>query len=86
MQLVIEPNGAVRCIYAETLDLHTLGQPSIRRASHVEPDQHGRWVADPTPVGGPKLGPFIRRSEALQAERDWLESHWLANSATSRSI
>ena len=83
MQLVIEPTGAVRCIYAETLDIHALGTPSIHRASHVEPDFQGRWIADLGPVGGPELGPFDKRSEALKAERDWLEAHWLANSSTS---
>jgi hypothetical protein len=30
-------------------------------------------------VGGPVLGPFDRRSDALEAERDWLERHWLFN-------
>jgi hypothetical protein len=29
--------------------------------------------ADLSPVGGTKLGPFDRRSEALDAERVWLE-------------
>ncbi len=86
MQLIVETTGAVRCIYAETLDLHALGQPAIRRASHVETNQHGRWVADLGPVGGPRLGPFICRSEALQAESDWLESHWLTSSFKSRAI
>jgi hypothetical protein len=86
MQLVIEPAGTVRCLYAEKLDLHALGRPSIRRASHVEPDRQGRWAADLTPVGGPRLKPFIRRSEALQAERDWLESHWLADTASDRAL
>jgi hypothetical protein len=55
-----------------------LGQLTITRASHVEPDNRGLWQADLTPVGGPLLGPFERRSEALAAERDWLESHWLS--------
>jgi len=25
------------------------------------------------------IGPFALRSEALEAEREWLESHWLPN-------
>lgn len=86
MQLVIKPTGTIRCIYAEDLDFHALGLPSIRRASHVEPDQHGRWIADLSPVGGPQLGPFMSRSEALHAEREWLESHWLADTASKRAI
>ena len=46
MQLVIEPDGTVRCIYSEEIDLAAIGSPTIARASHVEPDQQGRWQAD----------------------------------------
>jgi len=77
MQLVIEPGGAVRCIYGEEINLATLGSPTISRASHVEPDQQGRWWADMGLVGGEILGPFDHRSEALAAEHKWLETHWL---------
>ena len=77
MQLVITPSGAVRSIYSEEIDLHALGSPSISRASHVEPDRHGRWLADLSPVGGPRLGPFDSRSQALAAESEWLETNWL---------
>jgi hypothetical protein len=77
MKLLVKPDGSVRTIYDETIDLGVLGQLTITRASHVEPDEEGRWEADLTPVGGPVLGPFERRSEALEAERDWLERHWL---------
>ena len=78
MQLVIQPDGAVRCLYEETINLNALGRPVITRGSHVEPDGHGRWSADLSPVNGPTLGPFDRRSDALAAERRWLESHWLS--------
>jgi hypothetical protein len=77
MHLVIEPGGVVRCIYGEEIDLHALGVLAISRASQVEPDDKGRWRADLAPVGGPVLGPFDRRSEALRAERRWLEERWL---------
>ena len=77
MQLIVESDGALRCVYGEEIDLHALGNPSVSRASHVEPDQHGRWFADMSPVDGPKLGPFDRRSDALAAESAWLESNWL---------
>jgi hypothetical protein len=59
------------------IDLAAMGRPVITRASHVEPDASGRWLADLSPVGGPLLGPFARRSEALAAESAWLEYHWL---------
>jgi hypothetical protein len=75
MELIISSNGTTTCIYDEILDLSTLGRPSIHRASHVEPDERGRWWADLEPVIGPRLGPYTRRSEALAAEREWLEHH-----------
>lgn len=77
MQFVIDPHGQVQAIYEETIDLSVLGSLAIRRASRVEPDARGLWWADLAPVGGPALGPFRRRSEALAAERAWLEQHWL---------
>jgi hypothetical protein len=77
MQLLIKPTGDVRCLYGESLDLATLGPLVIRRGSHVEPTDDGAWRCDLSPVGGPALGPFGRRSEALSAEVAWLEAHWL---------
>jgi hypothetical protein len=77
MQLVVEPGGVVRCIYGEEINLAALGSPAISRASHVEPDQQGRWLADMSPAGGPLLGPFPNRSAALAAEHAWLETNWL---------
>ena len=78
MELIINPSGNVRCIYAEAVDLHALGQPQITRASHVEPDSTGRWIADLTPVSGPSLGPYDQRTDALAAEVQWLRENWLA--------
>jgi hypothetical protein len=77
MDLVIDPRGNVRCVYGETIDLSQLGSLSIHRASHVEPDDAGRWWSDLAPVNGPRLGPFAWRSQALDAEHDWLEKYWL---------
>jgi hypothetical protein len=75
--LLVNPQGDVRCLYADTVDLTSLGALSIRRASHVEPDAYGQWWADLAPVGGPCLGPFERRTLALAVEQEWLERHWL---------
>ena len=77
MQLLIDRRGQVQCLYDEALDLAKLGTLSIRRASHVEPDDQGQWWVDLAPVEGPKLGPFDWRSIALEAERQWLESNRL---------
>ena len=80
LSLVVNSRGTVRCVYAESIDLRLLGPPALARASHVEPDGSGRWWADLSPVNGPRLGPFNHRSEALTAERCWLEAHWLCPS------
>jgi len=85
MQMVIDPRGRAFCLYDEALDLSALGQVSIRRGSHVEPDVDALWWADLSPVRGPRLGPFQLRTEALAAEREWLETHWLPGAATSFS-
>jgi hypothetical protein len=77
MTLVIDSTGGVRCVYDEAIDLHALGELHIQRASLVEPDEQGRWWASLDPVNGPKLGPFIARRAALNAESIWLKSHWL---------
>jgi hypothetical protein len=79
MQLVITPTGAIRCLYDETIDLPQFGQLTIARGSHVEPTPGGQWQADLAPVRGPVLGPFALRSEALAAEREWLEANWLTH-------
>jgi hypothetical protein len=71
MQLVVQPTGQIRCLYGEAVDLAALGR------LHVEPNDRGQWLADLRPVGGPTLGPFSLRSEALAAERQWLEENWL---------
>jgi len=76
MNLVISPGGQIRCIYDETINLAALGELSISRASSVEPDSEGFWWADLKRVNGPLLGPFILRSQAITAERNWLESNW----------
>ncbi len=72
MELVVDAGGSVRCIYGEELDLWEIGRLQITRASHVEPDAEGYWWADMGPSGGPVLGPYSSRSEALRAERRWL--------------
>jgi hypothetical protein len=75
MELFIAPTGQVRCLYGEELDLGSLGSLTIRRASRVEPTDSGRWTADLSPIGGPTLGPFAQRSQALAAEACWIEGH-----------
>jgi hypothetical protein len=78
MELIVAAGGGVRCLYGETIDLAELGPLAIVRASHVEPDEQGCWSADLAPVGGPVLGPYRRRSEALAAEAAWIGEHGLS--------
>jgi hypothetical protein len=75
MEITISPRGEVCAVYDEAIDLATIGRVTIRRASHVEPDDQGRWYADLAPVSGPRLGPFVLRSQALAAEQAWLAEH-----------
>ena len=77
MQILIDTSGDVHCVYGESIDLASIGDLHIRRASHVEPDEAGTWRADLSPVGGPTLGPFPSRSTALAAEGRWLSANWL---------
>lgn len=77
MQLIIETSGNVRSLYDEAIDVRTLGAADVTRASHVELADNNHWMADLSPVGGPMLGPFQLRSDALRAEQAWLESNWL---------
>jgi hypothetical protein len=50
MLLLNDAAGSVMCLYSEAIDLAALGRLVISRASHVEPDQNGRWLADLAPV------------------------------------
>ena len=80
IELLITAQGIVRALYTEAIPIHVFGSVQIERASHVEPDAAGNWWADLQPSQGPVLGPFTYRSEALQAERDWLTQHVLFGS------
>jgi hypothetical protein len=76
MTVAITPQGDIVFIYTETIELAKLGLTEIARASYVEPCGRG-WTADMSPVAGPILGPFVKRSEALAAEEDWIERNIL---------
>lgn len=64
--------GRLVFVYDDQLaDLLAAGASEVVRASHVEPAPGG-WVADMGPSGGPLLGPFPLRADALGAELAWL--------------
>ena len=85
-ELVITPQGVGHGLYDETLDLSRLGEVQVRRASHVEADAAGAWWADLSPVHGPTLGPFARRSVALAAEVSWLRRYLLDGPLLDRHV
>lgn len=72
-------DGSLAAIHNDALvDLYSEGQTTIRRASNVEPVVVGgkvAWVADLSPVGGPKLEPCDLRADALAAEVVWLQEN-----------
>ena len=77
LSLIVDPAGNIRAIYGEEIELATLGTLEISRASRVEPSNAGNWTANLSLIGGPVLGPFERRSEAIRAEVTWLAQNWL---------
>ncbi len=83
MIIFIPPQGNTRALYHDHVTLSKLGRVKLLRASHVEPDEQNQWWADLSPVSGPRLGPFEKRSEALAAEVAWLEQHVLNGDETT---
>ena len=76
MEITLLVGASVEAIYDdESVELlRGLGNISIRRASHVEPEGDG-WSADMSPVGGPVLSGFSKRQDAIDAEIKWLKSN-----------
>jgi len=78
-ELIINFNedGTADTLYTEEINLKSLGDLHMKRASHVEPTEDGMWTADMSPVNGPILGPFETRTIALQTEVEWLKKNIL---------
>lgn len=78
MDVVIDPAGVVRFVFDDALaPLLEQGRATVKRASHVEPATDGQgaccgWSADLSPSGGPVLGPFPTRGQAVAAETEWI--------------
>lgn len=71
--IVVQTDGAVRFVWDDRLaGMVQEGDPTISRASDVEPTAGGLWLADMGRVGGPVFGPFRRRDEAIRRERELL--------------
>lgn len=76
MTVIVRPGGEVRAIYDDALAPLVERGATVSRASYVEPCVGG-WSADLAPVGGPILGPFRLRQEALEEEMTWLRRNLL---------
>ena len=81
IRIKVTPSGAVSMIYNEAYDMSAHGPTKIRRASQVEPNADGKWEADMSLLGeehaGVILGPFDDRSDAITAEVDYINKHYL---------
>lgn len=70
------PTGELRFLWDDRLaSLTSVGTATVRRVSDVEPDAAGAWWADLVRIGGPRLGPFTLRAEAIGAEVAWLRAN-----------
>ncbi len=77
MNLIIAADGRIRGIWDEEIALDALGSPRICRASHVEPDAQGRWLADLAPVGVPFWVPSSGvRKRWMRRWRGWMSTGW----------
>jgi hypothetical protein len=77
LKIKVQPDGTITHIYTEKLDLSSIGKPTTKRASCVEPTMDNKWTVDLALSSGPVLGLFNKRSEALAAEVKWLEENIL---------
>jgi len=78
-EIVVQESGSISFIWDDALaPLLDLGSVEMQRASHVEPTESGQWIADLSPSGGPLLGPFRLRADALLSERLWLSAEMAA--------
>ncbi len=76
--IAICPDGSLQFIYDDGLrPLFKVGEPEIRRASHVEPTSDGRWQTDLSPIGGPRLLPTQQRATALAEEVKWIQENYI---------
>ena len=78
-EITVTPDGRLVFVYDDALQpLLAEGNAQTRRVSHVEPDQNAAgepgWSVDLCPIGGPCLGWYPLRADALAAEVGYLQS------------
>lgn len=73
--ILVSPDGEISMVYRDELgELLTQGNSQTKRASFVEPSLDNTWEADLGLSDGPKMVGFNTRQEALDAEKQWLET------------
>jgi len=77
VHLYVDEDGSVTFVHDDRVAeaLGDLGKATTTRVSHVEPDHLGGWAADMRPLGGPVLGSYRTRQEALAAELEWVAQY-----------
>lgn len=70
-------DGCIKHIYNEDIDLSSIGEQQVKRASVVDPEDNGKWFADLSLSGGQKVTGFDKRSDALKYEINYLEENIL---------
>lgn len=82
---MIDKEGTTKQIYNDDFVILALKVERIKRASSVEllHERSQQWKADMFLSGGPVLGPYRRRDEAIKAEIDWLERNEYSLNGTS---
>lgn len=76
----VDVAGVLTFVWSDELyPLTVEGATAIYRASHVEPDIRGGWRADLSPIGGPVIGPYRLRRQAIEAEVEWIQDHVILN-------
>jgi hypothetical protein len=73
IKIKVTPDGTVRCLHTDAIDLRRLGRLEVTRASNVEFDNRTQHWTVSLPDGTVLCDDFIRRDDALAWERDYFE-------------
>lgn len=76
IMIILVDGAKIQTLYNEEFELTDIGRVELKRASHVDPIEN-KWYVDLSPVDGPIWGGFKKRSQALKAEVEWIESKLL---------
>jgi len=71
MVLEVTPDGNIRCLYTDEVDLSELGRLNVSRASNVEFDNHLRKWTVTSAKTGKRLHSAMTRESALEWESQY---------------